>query len=152
MAILMISDSVQATKYMTLADFTYGVAGFMVCCQALIFSILGLWTLSAIPKANRSSRTSDYTKLSGSEHTKDASAARYIWEWILPKELFVGTWEGLKFLVCLPCGRKRFDYTGGGISMKEMRRRTNAPYQSVDESAPMYHTGYAAAEDRARLA
>ena len=145
LAIINATDSVTATRYMSMADFTYGIFPFLICCETLLSSIVQIQTMSALQYRNVKAVASIGGSSQG--HSKsDASIPRYLFTVCVPLDFFRGVWEALKFLVRLPLGRKSFDYTGGtgsgykGRQGSESGRRLNGAYEMVadDEEPPEY--------------
>lgn len=118
--ILTTSDAVSPTAYMSLSDFEHGLLNFLLCCETFLFGIAQVFTLSGLqfrhlPPANKP----------GVARGSDAGVLRYIFSTFVPLDYFKGVWLALKFLVRLPLGRKRFDYTAGGA--KRMGSEASQP-------------------------
>jgi hypothetical protein len=103
---------------MTKSDFEYGLFEFRLCVEGFFFSILSVWSLSALPY--RVKRLERQTKASRAGPNSDAGVLKYFSTFLFPKEVFVGSGLGVETPFQLPLGRNRYDYTAGtGVEWKE---------------------------------
>lgn len=107
------AGAVEPTRYMTMADFNWGVQSFMVVGQSCIFSFMYVTSLSGLIYRNKSPGPA-YGPIgaSGSRHGPDFTKGRLLIDVFLPKEPFTGFWEAMRTFFGLFRGRKHFDYTG----------------------------------------
>ena len=125
MTIIVAAGAVTPTEYMTMADFTYGIFGFMVCCEAFLFSVFSIWTVSGLTY-RRSHRLNEALRRPPGP---DASVGKYLVAFFFPKDIFIGAWQAFHYFGRLVLGRKRFDYTGGTIV--GWKERQGGAYQSL---------------------
>ena len=113
---------------MTKSDFEYGLFEFLLCVEGFFFSILSVWSLSALPY--RAKRLEQQTKVSRAGSGSDAGVLKYFFTFLFPNEIFFGFGLAVQTLCRLPLGRKRYNYTAGtGVGWKE--RQGNGAYQPL---------------------
>ena len=138
-AVVEAADAAQPTRYMSEADFTWGVHAFMVACQSCIFSFGYVAMLSGL-RYRRRSRGPGYVPVAEEKQGADFSIVRLLLAILLPTEPFSGFWTGLKMFFGLFRGRKGFDYTAGtGVGHEERVAKDDATQDlNLDERSSRY--------------
>lgn len=130
------AGAVEPTRYMTLADFEWGVQSFMVVGQSCLFSFMYATSLSGwIYRHNSPGPAYGPVGASGSRQASDFTKGRLLIDVFLPKEPFTGFGEAVMTFLGLFRGRKHFDYTGKtGIShyRRIAAQNSSASYAPTD--------------------
>lgn len=117
------------TRYMSEADFVWGVHAFMVACQSCIFSFGYVAMLSGLRYRQRRG----YVQVSTSNKGPNFSVGRLLWAVAFPTEAFAGFWEALGTFFGLFRGRKGYDYTAGtGVGHEERVAKTDESDQGLN--------------------
>lgn len=94
----------------------------MICCEALLFAMLSVWTMSAFwyypSDTGRGNEESSRRKTA--KQSSSVSVGTLIFQALVPIDLVFQCSAGIKTFFGLFKGKKRFDYTGGtGIELSE---------------------------------
>jgi hypothetical protein len=127
-AILKATGAASPTEHITKSDFEYGLFEFLLCVEGFFFSILSVWSVSALPY--RTKRLEQQPKAASAGSSSDAGVFKYFFTFLFPKEVFVGFGLAAQSLCRVPLSRKRYDYTASTrVGWKE--RQGSGAYQRL---------------------